>query len=717
MHLLPALAAGDEPPNDTEPVIPSGQEALLAEILGRGESLAGGCRFAGGQAEPTVVRARYACPGGEVAVELLHPNSAPSTAVRTQRFAIVLKSGSAPAGFADELLSRIRARETEFRWQSLPKRPVMDTVLVAAVIALPSAAMMVGGVLVARAFFRRRQRAAKGGRVPAASPRTIDLVRAAGLLVVVIVSFYGAATRSAVPANVVATFLGVLPLAAFLWLTVTGFFGSGAVHRDDWVGVVPFLVALGLREIFTLHSIQEIEIQFSEKFIGRHSVVYPLFQMFYAPLVRDPQWFTMHVNGVLGAVASLSLYVFIRQRFGSRAAGFVCALFLALHPVVARFSPTDGPYALLLAAWFSGLALLSASPLETRSMIGGAGLLGIAATARIEGIAFLIASALMLDPKVLIDGIRRDRVVAAFSLLLIAAMVAVHWYFLLPFHLGNQTPSLPGLNALIDDAVWPASYNDPIFMALMWVGALAGIFRRYRLGMLAYAAMVVVSVPVVPSGQWPVSLHRMVPTCALQTIVAGIGAFALTVWIAERRQRYWLAAVPGGAVAVYILVRHWSALTTPYVFTEEYQLVRDRFAPGGIAETGCTLMTFNSNVGGDADLNDFSQVVPGMRVVDCTSIDCLAELNDSGCVYYVRSAACYFRAVGVLPACAETGVAAANDRIACLSERSASFEKSVALQRVEVRAIDILGTFPGAPPKYPRMAEVGLFRVRRPGGE
>src|SRR5690348_1166741 len=101
-------------------------------------------------------------------------------------------------------------------------------------------------------------------------------------------------------------------------------------RRDvDGLGLAAFGVALVVREVLTRHSLEEIEVQFAQGPVTRHSVVYPLFQLIYSPFVRDQQWVTMHVNGVLGSVAVLALYVFVRRRMGSRTAAFVCAMFLA----------------------------------------------------------------------------------------------------------------------------------------------------------------------------------------------------------------------------------------------------------------------------------------------------------------------------------------------------------------------------------------------------
>jgi hypothetical protein len=420
----------------------------------------------------------------------------------------------------------------------------------------------------------------------------------------------------------------------------------------------------------------------------------------------------MHMNGVLGALACLSLYLFVRQRLESRTAGVLAALFLALHPLVARFSPTDGPYALLLVTWFSGLALLSARQLDGRAMLGGFVLLGIAATARIEGFVLLLAAGLMLDPRVVIRGVRRDPMAAVFSLLVVAVLGAVQMYFLLVPYI--RVLPVPGLDNLVDDALWPVTRCGGLFTVLIVLGALSGVVTRRWLGLFTFVAMLIVVAPVVHSTH-STAMHRLVPACALQALVAAIGAYTLTAWIPSTSRWRWLAAIPGVAAAALIAGQQRADLTRPYVFTEEYELVRRHLAPAGASPRDCTLMAFPPAF--DYDIHDFAQVVPEMRVLDCREADCRAASSTAGCFYYVRSAACYFHPGGVPPACSAARTTEAADRFACLNEASASFERSVDLEPIEVRTIALRDTFADFVPNYPERAEIGLFRVapKQPG--
>ncbi len=71
------------------------------------------------QIEGTSVLATYTCGGGQVVLELLHPETVQTGGVRTQRFAVTVKSGPPPAGLVDAVAGRIRAREAAFEWKRI----------------------------------------------------------------------------------------------------------------------------------------------------------------------------------------------------------------------------------------------------------------------------------------------------------------------------------------------------------------------------------------------------------------------------------------------------------------------------------------------------------------------------------------------------------------------------------------------------------------------
>jgi hypothetical protein len=120
--------------------IEPGTEELFAAMLGSGETLAGGCKLDDGQIERTVVVAKYTCTDGAVVLQLDHPDLAPADAIRTQRFAITVKSGTPPAGFVDGVAERVRTREEGFHWKALggtsPRRNWAVPAFAAAAVAI-----------------------------------------------------------------------------------------------------------------------------------------------------------------------------------------------------------------------------------------------------------------------------------------------------------------------------------------------------------------------------------------------------------------------------------------------------------------------------------------------------------------------------------------------------------------------------------------------------
>jgi MYXO-CTERM domain-containing protein len=138
-----------------ESFIPPGQEELVGAMLGSDVALPGDCRLVSGNLEKTTIKATYACPSGDVVVELTHPAAAPANAVRTEKFALRVERGTVPADFQSVLLSRIREREGQFRWTVYPAstptaEPTGVTVL--------SGGVVLGLVVLAALLLRRRRR-------------------------------------------------------------------------------------------------------------------------------------------------------------------------------------------------------------------------------------------------------------------------------------------------------------------------------------------------------------------------------------------------------------------------------------------------------------------------------------------------------------------------------------------------------------------------------
>jgi tetratricopeptide (TPR) repeat protein len=111
-----SFVMGDAVGVGQERVIRPGQEGALADMLGSGATLPGSCAFTGGQIEGGVIAATYACPTGDVVLELREVGRIPDALARTDTFAIVTRSGSLPPDLLDALLPRIRARESAIGW-------------------------------------------------------------------------------------------------------------------------------------------------------------------------------------------------------------------------------------------------------------------------------------------------------------------------------------------------------------------------------------------------------------------------------------------------------------------------------------------------------------------------------------------------------------------------------------------------------------------------
>jgi hypothetical protein len=195
----PAAALAEE----VRPVIGPGQEPLLADMLGKGISLPGGCAWAGAGVEQTRVVSSYTCAGGSVEIELHHPTDAPPDAVRTLRFALQIRPAAPPPpGLVDALAARIRAAESAFVWRGgsddLARRadpeaplvqqraPVLRGVGVALAVAAITAALM-------RWIYRRLQRIP----APLAAPSRRAAAAAAVLAILVSLGLAAAAHGAA----------------------------------------------------------------------------------------------------------------------------------------------------------------------------------------------------------------------------------------------------------------------------------------------------------------------------------------------------------------------------------------------------------------------------------------------------------------------------------------------------------------------------------------
>src|SRR5262249_20329940 len=145
--------------------------------------------------------------------------------------------------------------------------------------------------------------------------------------------------------------------------------------------------------------------------------------------------------------------------------------------------------------------------------------------------------------------------------------------------------------ATLTAAFWSTDYNDVLIAALMLVGAVAGIVtKRLRIGLGAAAATLVVVWPFCGTtyGGY-IILHRFSAGCGLQVIAAGIGVAWITSWLPGMLRRHWTAVLPGVAAALYLLVVHRHEIHDQIGLSDEFWMLRNHLAPGGVVDKNCKL--------------------------------------------------------------------------------------------------------------------------------
>lgn len=133
-----------------------GTEALLSDMLGRGEALPGGCAFASGRIERTSVVATYTCGADQIELRFLHPEVAPPGSVRTKAFAIAGTAGTPPAELVAAIADRVRAREATFEWTTVGGRDPYEREWNVTAIAVAAGLVVLLGLLARRRSRRLR---------------------------------------------------------------------------------------------------------------------------------------------------------------------------------------------------------------------------------------------------------------------------------------------------------------------------------------------------------------------------------------------------------------------------------------------------------------------------------------------------------------------------------------------------------------------------------
>lgn len=565
---------------------------------------------------------------------------------------------------------------------------------------------------------RRRHAAGKPLLPTTASAR----IRILGLLGIVALLPYRSSPLPGQPgawldANAV-VLIGVLPLFAVLWLAISGYFGCGSARREDWPALVVLVVALALRLGFARHGVEGDVLHFGSG-SDSHSIVYAFYLSFLHPLARDPFKLQILSNAVLGALAVLPLYLFARQRTGSRTTAVLVSTFYAVHPILLQMAPTDSPYSLCFATWFSGLALLSNAEIGARQLVGSASLLGIAATCRPEGGLFLAASLLLIDVPSLLGAVRRHLIASALSVMVILGILAAEIYFMFSMHMASGQ-GLPvdafTIESALEAGLWSTDYNDELIVILVIVGAVAGLVNgRLRIGLGAAVGTLIVVWPFCGTtlGGYTI-LHRLSAACALQSIAAGVGAAWITSWLPAKLREHWVSAVPAALVALYLLIGHRHEIHDPHGLSDEFWMLRNNLAPGGVVKEECELVWVGRSM--DTDIHNFAEVLPGIEGIRCQQRDCLADIAKGGCFYYMRGLNCFYSEEPTKPECIQHGKTSTGGYMDCIDPDCVRVETSLELDLVEQRTVDVHAVWNyerGTPPDphFPFAADVGLYRV------
>jgi hypothetical protein len=200
----------------------------------------------------------------------------------------------------------------------------------------------------------------------------------------------------------------------------------------------------------------------------------------------------------------------------------------------------------------------------------------------------------------------------------------------------------------------------------------------------------------------------------LQVIAAGIGAAWITSWLPAKLRDHPAALLPGVAAALYLLVAHREEIHEQMGVSDEFWMLRNNLAPGGVVETECKLVWVGRNM--DTDIHNFEDVVPGMEGIRCQDRDCLADIAKGGCFYYMRGLNCFYSETPTKPECQSQGKTHTGGYLDCIDPECVRVETSLRLDLLEQRTVDVhtvwnyeRGTPPD--PHFPVAADIALYRV------
>jgi hypothetical protein len=245
-------------------------------------------------------------------------------------------------------------------------------------------------------------------------------------------------------------------------------------------------------------------------------------------------------------------------------------------------------------------------------------------------------------------------------------------------------------------------FNDWIFVRLVLVGAVAGLVNeRMRVGLGAALATLVVVFPLsMPRAVGFPILHRFVPVCAMQVIAAGVGASWITSWLPARVRHHWMAVIPALMLAFYVFAEHRHEVRDHNAVTDEFWMLRNHLAPGGVVNTECPLLFVSRPL--DTDIHDFGQVLPGIRRSIATRTIASTACS-GGCFYYLRSLNCFFAEARHLWI-ASSAVGQQRGPLSIWTRAACTSNESWSSNPLEERTVDLYAVFHGHPdrPQWPQ---------------
>jgi len=552
-------------------------------------------------------------------------------------------------------------------------------------------------------------------RASSSADFAFGLFRLAGVAVVVFLATSGAWMEE-LPARLMA-----VSVLTFAWLLATGTFGLATVRRDDWLLAPILALALIVRLTLVRPGNSEITLYFPVAgfdggwFADKHSMVYDAWKAAFVSL-----WGSSHaefavLNGVVGALAVVPLYLFVRHRFDDRLAAALAAVLFSVHPLIARYAPTDAHYSLILLFLFCGLAFL-ADGRDWQQVFAGLVCLGIAGGLRMEAGAYAAVSLLLVRWRVILSRLRSESSVRAAalagSLLAIALTIGnfatkrSSWGPEVTQHADWGAPITALLGGpyqrwFVGPLFDSAQAGDGLLVMLFWVGVLASVVAyRFRVGLLAVVAAVVLSTVVLHADvvTWPAVARRFNVVWALQCVVGGVGIAWLLEFLPARRSQHAAAAALACGIAAIIPAWHLAELRREYAFNTEYDLVRN-YVEARRDSAPCTLFYFND---GDLGLNNPADVVLGVEARNCAEQDCMPHVREGKCRYLLKGIGCALR-----------GTAPELRQGRALKDLCDEFLAAVRTRPLAERSVDFVEAY-GAPApagKFPPSGQIGIYEV------